>query len=107
MSAPEPTLMVYVTCPAAVAEALATTLVEQRVAACVNVVPEVRSVYRWQGAVEQTEECLLLIKTAASRYEALEQQVRAHHPYELPEIVAVSLNAGFTDYLRWVQENST
>lgn len=96
-------LVVLTTLPdAASAHALASHLVEQRVAACVNVLAPCRSVYRWQGAVEDAEEVPMLIKTTAERYPALEAAIRAQHPYELPEIVAVPLVRGLPAYLDWV-----
>jgi periplasmic divalent cation tolerance protein len=84
------------------AEALARALVEARVAACVNVVPGVHSVYRWQGAVETGSESLLVIKTTAAAWPTLVAVITALHPYELPEIVAVPLAAGLPRYLAWV-----
>ena len=84
------------------ARALATTLVEQRVAACVNVLAPCQSIYRWEGKLEEAEEVTLLIKTSAARYAALEEAIRAYHPYELPEIVAVRIEKGLPDYLAWV-----
>ena len=101
---PTDTLLVFSTCPDAdTAQRLARTLVEGRVAACVNVVGPVTSVYRWRDAVETAGELLLLIKTPADRYPALEQALRALHPYEVPEIVAVPIERGHQDYLEWVQ----
>ncbi len=99
-------LLVYVSCPAAAAERIAAALVEQRLAACVNLLPAMRSIYRWQGEVQRDEESLLLIKTAASRFEALRAAVLAAHPYELPEVIAVKLDACHPPYLDWVLENS-
>jgi len=86
----------------AAAEALARMLVDQRVAACVNVLAPCRSVYRWQNAVETAVEVPLLIKTSAERYTDLEAAIRAAHPYELPEIIAVPIERGLPDYLAWV-----
>ncbi len=83
---------------------MATGAVEARLAACVNVLPPMRSVYRWQGAVEQADEVLLLAKTPAERLPALIEQLRALHPYELPEIVAVEAGAGLPAYLDWVAD---
>lgn len=88
------------------ARRLAAQLVEQRVAACVNILAPCRSVYRWQGRVEEAEEVPLLVKTTAARYAALEEAIRAHHPYELPEIVAVRIDRGLPDYLAWVAEET-
>lgn len=84
------------------AEKLAAALVEQRLAACVNVLAPCRSVYRWQGAVQREEEHPVLIKTTRERYAALEAAIRAAHPYELPEIVAVPIERGLAGYLQWV-----
>jgi periplasmic divalent cation tolerance protein len=84
------------------AERLAEALVEGRVAACVNILAPCRSVYRWQGALQRDEEHPLVAKTTADRYPALEALIRANHPYELPEIVAVSVERGLPAYLDWV-----
>ena len=86
----------------AAAERLAGLLVEKRLAACVNILAPCRSVYRWQGAVRHDEEHPMLIKTTAERYPALEQALRAGHPYELPEIIAVPIERGLPAYLQWV-----
>ena len=97
------TLLVLTNLPdRAAAERLAGTLVEQRVAACVNVLAPCQSVYRWKGAVQREEEHPLLIKTTAERYAALEAAIRAGHPYELPEIIAVPIERGLPAYLDWV-----
>jgi periplasmic divalent cation tolerance protein len=84
------------------AERLAGALVGQRVAACVNILAPCRSVYRWKGAVQGEEEHPVLIKTTADRYPALEAAIRAAHPYELPEIIAVPVERGLPAYLAWV-----
>lgn len=98
-------LLVLTNCPdAAVADSLAAKLVEARLAACVNILAPARSVYRWQGAVERAEEIPLLIKTTADRYAALESAIREHHPYELPEIVAIPIDRGLPAYLQWVAD---
>jgi len=86
----------------AVAEKLADLLVERRLAACVNILAPCRSVYRWKDAVQHDEEHPLLIKTTQERYAALEQALRAAHPYELPEIIAVPIERGLPAYLDWV-----
>jgi periplasmic divalent cation tolerance protein len=86
----------------AAAERLADMLLEKRVAACVNILAPCRSVYRWQGALQHDEEHPMLIKTTAERYAALEQALRAGHPYELPEIIAVPVERGLPAYLDWV-----
>ncbi len=96
--------LVFCTCPdAATAQALARLLVERRLAACVNLLPPMQSLYRWQGQVEQAEEVQLLAKTTADRLEALSAAILQHHPYELPEILALSPNAGLPAYLDWIR----
>lgn len=90
----------------AAAERLAERLIVERVAACVNVLAPCRSVYRWQGAIERAEEHPLLIKTTAERYDALEQAIRAAHPYELPEVIAVPIERGLAPYLDWVKSET-
>jgi periplasmic divalent cation tolerance protein len=82
--------------------ALARSLVQERLAACVNVLAECTSIYRWEGAVETAQEVPVLIKVPGDRYAQLEQAIRRLHPYELPEIVAVSASAGLPEYLQWV-----
>ncbi len=81
-------------------------LVERRLAACVNLLPGLTSIYEWQGAVHSDPEVLLVIKTTAQRYEALERALQALHPYELPEIVAVPIEKGLTGYLGWIAEQT-
>lgn len=100
-------LLVITNCPdQACAETLATALVELRLAACVNILAPCRSVYRWQGAVESAAEVPLLIKTSGERYAALEAEIRARHPYELPEIVALPIDRGLPAYLRWLDDET-
>ena len=96
-------LLACSTCPDAdTASAIARTLVEERLAACVTQLPGVVSTYRWQGQVETAGEVALLIKTTAERFDALAARLRELHPYELPELVAVEVRAGLPDYLAWV-----
>ena len=85
------------------AEALARTLVERRVAACVNVLSPCRSTYRWEGKLQVDEEHPVLIKTTRERYPALEAAVREVHPYDLPELIAVPVESGLPAYLDWVR----
>ena len=97
------TLLIFTNLPdAASAQTLATMLVAERLAACVNVLAPCRSVYRWQGAIESAEEVPLLIKSTTGRYADLEAAIRAAHPYELPEIIAVPIAHGLPDYLSWI-----
>lgn len=96
-------LLCLTTCPDPdSADRLARALVEERLAACVSVLPGVQSTYRWQGALEQASEYLLLIKTTRARYPALQARLPALHPYELPELVAVESSAALPAYLQWV-----
>jgi len=98
-----PILLVITNLPdRASAEALAAALIERRVAACANVMSPCRSVYRWEGAVEHTEEHPVFAKTPADRFDALQKVIRELHPYELPEIIAVRVDAGLPAYLDWV-----
>ena len=102
------TLLVLTNLPdRAAAERLAEQLVGQRLAACVNILAPCRSVYRWQDEVQHDEEHPMLIKTTLERYPALEQALRAGHPYELPEIVAVPIERGLPAYLQWVAAETT
>ena len=86
----------------AAAERIAESLVGQKLAACVNILAPCRSVYRWKGGLQRDEEHPMLIKTTAERYAALEEALRAAHPYELPEIIAVPIERGLPAYLDWV-----
>ena len=86
---------------------LAQELVAKRLAACVNVLAECTSVYRWKGEVERASEVPVLIKTRAGRYEEVEAEIRRLHPYELPEIVAMPVVHGLDEYLQWVGAEST
>ena len=96
--------LVFCTCPdEQTAQTLAKALVEQRLAACVNLLPAMRSVYRWQEQIEQAEEIQLVIKTCADRLDALSAAISLLHPYELPEIVAISPSAGLPAYLDWIR----
>jgi periplasmic divalent cation tolerance protein len=84
------------------AHRLAMHLVEKRLAACVNILPAVRSVYRWKGAVEDGQEVMLLIKTRRPLLKNLEKELRAVHSYEVPEMVALPVVEGLEDYLNWI-----
>lgn len=102
-----PALIVYCSCPdAASADAIASALVDGRLAACVTALPGARSTYRWQGRIEQADEILLLIKTAPDRLAALTERIRAMHPYELPEILAVEAVGGLAPYLQWIADQT-
>ena len=100
-------LLVFSTFPdEASARKAARRLVEERLAACINILPGLTSVYRWQGKIEESHETLLLIKTSTEAYARLESSLKACHPYELPEILAVGAEAGLPAYLDWIAGES-
>ena len=88
------------------ANAIALAVVEAKLAACVNILPRVQSIYRWQGKVESASEIALFIKSTAAAYPALEAQIRALHPYEVPEIIALDITQGLPAYLNWLAEQT-
>ena len=103
MESPTQALLVIANCPdEACANRIALAVVEAGLAACVNLLPRVQSVYRWQGAVESASEVPLLIKTTAARYDALEAAIRDLHPYDVPEIIALPIAQGLPAYLDWL-----
>lgn len=83
---------------------LARLVVEQKLAACVNIVPQLVSVYEWEGKIEQENEVLLLIKTQSSCFEALQNLLQKEHPYDVPEIIALDIDAGLPAYLNWIKD---
>ncbi|MEC5384747.1 divalent-cation tolerance protein CutA [Uliginosibacterium sp. H3] len=100
---PNSVLMVLTTVPDAdTAQKIARSLVERRLAACVNILAPCQSIYNWQGSVEDSNEIPMLIKTTAARYGMLEAAITALHPHEVPEIVALPLSHGLPEYLGWV-----
>lgn len=104
----EPPIVVLTNLPdRAAALALARELIARRLAACVNVLAECTSVYRWQGKVEDATEVPVLIKTRAALYPEVETAIRELHPYELPEIIAVPIGCGLAEYLDWVSGETT
>src|SRR5450755_785790 len=99
-------IVVLTTCAAELdAERMARALIDGRLAACVNVVPGVRSFYRWKGETQRSEECLLIVKTSRDLFGALRAEMEKLHPYELPELLALPVVAGAEDYLAWLQSN--
>ena len=86
------------------ARAFARALVEEKLAACVNVVPGLRSVYRWKGAVHDDPEVLCVVKTSRPRLKKLKQRLKSLHPYEVPELIALPITAGSEAYLRWLSQ---
>jgi len=100
-------LICHSSCPdLASARALARVLVDERLAACVQIVPGVESVYRWQGRVEQAREYLLLAKTSKARWPCLRERLLQLHPYEIPELLALDVGDGGAAYLDWVRNES-
>lgn len=101
-------LLILCTCPdAESAGRIARTLVDERLAACVNRLPGVTSVYRWQGEIHEDGEVLLLIKTRRELFEALRARVMALHPYDVPEVIALEIAAGHAPYLQWLRAETT
>jgi len=100
-------LVVLCTTPSIeVAEKLARAIVEQRLAACANIVPTIRSLYMWNGALHDEPETLMVLKTHPNRYEALETWLKANHPYDVPEIVALPVSHGSAPYIAWVTQQT-
>ena len=103
MESPTQALLVIANCPdEACANRIALAVVEAGLAACVNLLPRVQSVYRWQGNIESASEVPLLIKTTAGRYTELEAAIRELHPYDIPEIIALPIAQGLPAYLDWL-----
>ena len=108
MESPTQALLVIANCPdEACANRIALAVVEAGLAACVNLLPRVQSVYRWQGNIESASEVPLLIKTTAGRYGELEAAVRELHPYDVPEIIALPIAQGLPAYLDWLAAETT
>ena len=98
-------IVVFITVPnLEVGEKIGNTLVEEKLAACVNITSEIKSVYFWKGKIEEDKEYLLIIKTRKDKFESLERRVKEIHPYEVPEIIAVPIVLGSKDYLDWIDE---
>lgn len=95
--------LVLTTCPdLPTAHLIAEGLIEQRLAACVNILPAMVSIYRWEDKVEQSQECQLFIKTVESKWTELESYIQTTHPYDVPELIAVDITAGTEKYLQWL-----
>jgi periplasmic divalent cation tolerance protein len=94
--------LIYITAPAEVAEQIASTLVEEELARCINIVEQVKSIYKWEGQVERASESLLIVKAMADKTDDLIEKVREIHPYEVPEVLCTDITAGNRDYLDWL-----
>ncbi len=100
-------LVVYCSCPdQAIAERIAEAVVNERLAACVNLISGLTSIYRWEGQLQRDTELLLIIKTRSAVYPQLEARLRQLHPYQLPEIIALPIHTGSADYLSWIAANT-
>ena len=98
-----PYQIIFCTCPdLKTASGLAHTLIKDKSAACVNILPGLTSIYPWQNKIETAQEHLLIIKTRADQYQTVETLINTLHPYELPEIIAVPVERGLPDYLQWI-----
>lgn len=99
--------VILCTCPDEdTARRLAASMVSEKLAACANVLPGLTSVYQWQGQIETDPESLLIIKTAADRREALTERLAALHPYDVPEVIALPIEAGLPSYLQWLTDET-
>ena len=107
MSSKTEHLLVLSTCPGSIsAKKIAQDLINEKLAACVNIVPDVQSWFRWVGKVDSANEHMLVIKTTTDVYDALEKRIQSLHPYELPEIIAVPIHTGLAGYLDWIKTNT-
>jgi periplasmic divalent cation tolerance protein len=95
--------IILCTCPdLSTAEKIAHQLLTEQLAACINIVPGITSIYKWQGQIETAQEHLLLIKSNKGDYQQIEALIKAQHPYQLPEIIALSIANGLPEYLHWI-----
>jgi periplasmic divalent cation tolerance protein len=100
-------IVIYSTAPdAEKAAEIARTLVEEHLAACVNIVPGLRSIYRWEGKIADDAEVLCIIKTARDRFDQVAARIKALHPYSVPEVIALPIVRGFDPYLEWVRKST-
>jgi len=98
--------IIICTCPEEEsATKLSRVLVEEQLAACVNILPKIKSVYRWQGKVEQDNEYLLLIKTLESKFQLVKTRIQVLHPYDVPEVIALNIQQGNKEYLDWISNS--
>jgi len=101
-------LLVLTTCPGTItAKKIANEVVTEKLGACVQVISGVQSFFRWVGKIDTSEELLLIIKTTSERYPDLENCIKAMHPYEVPEIIAIQITDGLDEYLTWIEKNTS
>jgi periplasmic divalent cation tolerance protein len=101
-------IIVYITVPSReVGQQIAETLLEGKLVACVNIIPEISSIYHWQSAVEQDDELLLIAKTRTALFDRLATTVKRIHPYEVPEVIAMPIVSGSNEYLAWIDLETT
>jgi len=106
MGADSQCVMVHVTCPTESAATLARLFVTEKAAACVNIISNIRSIYRWQDKIQDDNESMLIIKTTTSTLNKLGNLVAKHHPYESPEMIVIAIVAGLPDYLSWINAST-
>lgn len=99
--------IVYISIPRDEADRMALALVQERLAACVNIVPKITSYYWWEDAVQTDDEALLIVKTTVQRFQALMDYVLENHPYELPEIIGLPVSSAYPDYVAWVKTETS
>lgn len=96
--------IILCTCPdRESAEKIARQLINDKIAACINILPGITSIYTWQGNIETEQEHLLLIKTRKDRFQAIEKSIQTSHPYEIPEIIAIPVENGLAEYMQWIE----
>lgn len=101
-------IIVVITVPSReVGQQIAETLLENKLVACVNIIPGISSIYHWQGAIEQDDEMLLIAKTRAALFDRLATTVKRVHPYDVPEVIAMPIVAGSNEYLAWIDMETT
>ncbi len=88
------------------AETIANFLVKEKLAACVNIVPKIKSIYTWENKIEKDEEVLMLIKTKQSLFTKVKEKITILHPYDIPEIISIDINNGAENYLNWINSNT-
>lgn len=99
--------LILTTCPdLPVAHQIAEGLISEKLAACVNILPSLVSVYEWQGEIEQATECQLIIKTTESNWPNVQSYIKSQHPYDVPEIICLPIEDGDKDYLAWIEQNT-